>query len=225
MTWYYSYQKIKIGLFLVILRTQFNFSRIILRTVMKKLFLLLFLVTVGVSTTYAQDPVVIKEEGAERDLDEEPDVRDLTFRERLRFGGGINGGTISSFGINIGVSPMAGYMLTNNTIVGAGLTYNYNSASGYYTLSQLGEKLFIRQNIPFLQQIIGQGYLTGQVENYSELSNTPIQYSNPVLIGIGLGAPKGFGIAIMYDLNYSTTGMKVSPYGSALVVQIGGFFF
>jgi hypothetical protein len=109
--------------------------------------------------------------------------------------------------------------------VGAGLTYNYNSASGYYTLSQLGEKLFIRQNIPFLQQIIGQGYLTGQVENYSELSNTQIQYSNPVLIGIGLGAPKGFGISIMYDLNYSTTGMKVSPYGSALVVQIGGFFF
>lgn len=191
---------------------------------MKKLFLLLFLVTVGVSTTYAQDPVVIKEEGAERDLDEEPDVRDLTFRERLRFGGGINGGTISSFGINIGVSPMAGYMLTNNTIVGAGLTYNYNSA-GSFKLSQLGEKLFIRQNIPFLQQIIGQGYLTGQVENYSELSNTQIQYSNPVLIGIGLGAPKGFGISIMYDLNYSTTGMKVSPYGSPLVVQIGGFFF
>jgi hypothetical protein len=57
------------------------------------------------------------------------------------------------------------------------------------------------------------------------LSNTPIQYSNPVLIGIGLGAPKGFGISIMYDLNYSTTGMKVSPYGSPLVVQIGGFFF
>lgn len=193
---------------------------------MKKLFLLLFLVTVGVSTTYAQDPVVIKEEGAVQDLDEqeEPDVRDLTFRERLRFGGGINGGTISSYGINIGVSPMAGYMLTNNTIVGAGLTYNYNSA-GSLKLSQLGEKLFVRQNLPFLQQVIGQGYLIGQVENYSELSNVPIQYTNPVLVGIGLGAPRGFGISIMYDLNYSNVGNKISPYGSALVVQIGGFFF
>ncbi len=73
---------------------------------------------------YAQDPVVISEEGAQGDLDEEVDVSELTFRERLLLGGGISG---LSFGnpTSIGVSPMLGYMATNTTIVGVGATYQY----------------------------------------------------------------------------------------------------
>ena len=194
---------------------------------MKKLILFFSLLTfVGVSEVFAQEPVVIKEEGAEEDLDVEVDVRTLPFRQRLNFGGGISG---LSFGnpTSIGVSPMVGYSLTNNTILGVGLTYQYYSATygslGTYSSNLLGQRIFIRQQVPALNQIIGQAYLTGQIENYANLSdNTGINYSIPVLVGVGLGSKLGINFSVMYDLNY-TAGR--SPYGSALVVQIGGFFF
>ena len=194
---------------------------------MKKLILFLSLLTfVGVSEVFAQEPVVIKEEGAEEDLDVEVDVRTLPFRQRLNFGGGISG---LSFGnpTSIGVSPMVGYSLTNNTILGVGLTYQYYSATygslGTYSSNLLGQRIFIRQQVPALNQVIGQAYLTGQIENYANLSdNTGINYSIPVLVGVGLGSKLGINFSVMYDLNY-TAGR--SPYGSALVVQIGGFFF
>jgi hypothetical protein len=194
---------------------------------MKKLILFFSLLTfIGVSEVFAQEPVVIKEEGAEEDLDVEVDVRTLPFRQRLNFGGGISG---LSFGnpTSIGVSPMVGYSLTNNTILGVGLTYQYYSATygslGTYSSNLLGQRIFIRQQVPALNQVIGQAYLTGQIENYANLSdNTGINYSIPVLVGVGLGSKLGINFSVMYDLNY-TAGR--SPYGSALVVQIGGFFF
>ena len=194
---------------------------------MKKLILFFSLLTfVGVSEVFAQEPVVIKEEGAEEDSDVEVDVRTLPFRQRLNFGGGISG---LSFGnpTSIGVSPMVGYSLTNNTILGVGLTYQYYSATygslGTYSSNLLGQRIFIRQQVPALNQVIGQAYLTGQIENYANLSdNTGINYSIPVLVGVGLGSKLGINFSVMYDLNY-TAGR--SPYGSALVVQIGGFFF
>jgi hypothetical protein len=189
---------------------------------MKKLLLFFSLLTfVGISEVFAQEPVVIKEEGAEGDLDVEKDVRDLPFRQRLNFGGGVSG---LSFGnpTSIGVSPMVGYSLTNSTIVGMGLTYQY-FAFGNFSSNLLGQRIFIRQQVPALSQFIGQAYLTGQAENFSNLSdNTGIPYSNPLLVGVGLGSKIGVNFSVMYDLNY-TSGR--SPYGSAIVVQIGGFFF
>ncbi len=194
---------------------------------MKKLLLFFSLLTfVGVSEVFAQEPVVIKEEGAEGDLDKEVDVRELPFRQRLNFGAGING---LSFGnpTSIGLSPMVGYSLTNTSIVGAGLIYQYYSVDygsmGAFTSNLFGQKIFIRQQVPALSQLIGQAYLTGQIENYTNLSdNTGINYSNPVLIGVGIGSKIGINFQVMYDLNY-TSGR--SPYGSAIVVQVGGFFF
>ncbi len=194
---------------------------------MKKLLLFFSLLTfVGVSKVFAQEPVVIKEEGAEGDLDVEKDVRELPFRQRLNFGAGING---LSFGnpTSIGLSPMVGYSLTNTSILGAGLIYQYYSVDygslGAFTSNLFGQKIFVRQQVPALSQLIGQAYLTGQIENYTNLSdNTGINYSNPVLIGVGIGSKIGINFQVMYDLNY-TSGR--SPYGSAIVVQVGGFFF
>jgi hypothetical protein len=194
---------------------------------MKKLLLFFSLLTfAGVSEVFAQEPVVIKEEGAEGDLDVEKDVRELPFRQRLNFGAGING---LSFGnpTSIGLSPMVGYSLTNTSIVGAGLIYQYYSVDygslGAFTSNLFGQKIFVRQQVPALSQLIGQAYLTGQIENYTNLSdNTGINYSNPVLIGVGIGSKIGINFQVMYDLNY-TSGR--SPYGSAIVVQVGGFFF
>lgn len=183
----------------------------------------------GTPKLFAQDPVVIKEEGARGDLDVEPDVSELSFRERLHFGGGVSG---LSFGnpTSIGISPMAGYLLTNQTIIGLGMTYQYYSLtySGYRAVSNLlGERIFVRQQIPALSAYIGQGYLTAQLENFSNLSSSSIsgEYSNPFLVGVGIGSKIGINLSLMYDLNYSATSGKQSPYGSAFVVQVGGFFF
>ncbi|MDT8887188.1 hypothetical protein PQG44_05845 [Aquirufa sp. LEPPI-3A] len=170
----------------------------------------------------AQDPVVIAEEGARGDLDVEPDVRDLGFRERLHLGGGISG---LSFGnpTSIGVSPMVGYMATNTTIVGLGMTYQYYADRSGNKSNLIGERIFVRQYVPALSALLGQSYLTAQVENFSDITNPGFAYSNPVLVGIGIGSKIGINLNVMYDLNYSAS--KDSPYGSALVVQVGGFFF
>ncbi len=190
--------------------------------------LILFSFLAYTPALFAQDPIVIKEEGARGDLDIEPDVSELSFRERLHFGGGISG---LSFGnpTSIGISPMAGYLLANNTILGLGMTYQYYSISyqGFKATSNLlGERIFVRQQIPALSALIGQGYLTAQLENFNNMSPGTIGgYSNPFLVGIGIGSRIGINLSLMYDLNYSETSGKQSPYGSAFVVQVGGFFF
>ena len=190
--------------------------------------LILFSFLAYTPALFAQDPIVIKEEGARGDLDIEPDVSELSFRERLHFGGGISG---LSFGnpTSIGVSPMAGYLLAKNTILGLGMTYQYYSVNygGFKATSNLlGERIFVRQQIPALSALIGQGYLTAQLENFNNMSPGSIgSYSNPFLVGIGIGSRIGINLSLMYDLNYSETSGKQSPYGSAFVVQVGGFFF
>ena len=198
---------------------------------MKKIvFLFCLIFFPAASSVLAQDEqVVIKEEGARGDLDVEPDVSELSFRERLHFGGGLSG---LSFGnpTSIGISPMAGYLLTNNTVIGVGMTYQYYSLNiaGYRATSNLlGERIFVRQQIPMLSQLLGQGYLTAQLENFNDMSagTTGAGYSNPFLVGIGIGSRIGINLSLLYDLNYSATSAKQSPYGSAFVVQVGGFFF
>ncbi len=198
---------------------------------MKKIaFLFCLIFFAAASSVLAQDEqVVIKEEGARGDLDIEPDVSELSFRERLHFGGGLSG---LSFGnpTSIGISPMAGYLLTNNTVIGVGMTYQYYSLNiaGYRATSNLlGERIFVRQQIPMLSQLLGQGYLTAQLENFNDMSagTTGAGYSNPFLVGIGIGSRIGINLSLLYDLNYSTTSAKQSPYSSAFVVQVGGFFF
>ena len=190
--------------------------------------LILFSFLAYTPALFAQDPIVIKEEGARGDLDIEPDVSELSFRERLHFGGGVTG---LSFGnpTSIGISPMAGYLLAKNTILGLGMTYQYYSVNygGFKATSNLlGERIFVRQQIPALSALIGQGYLTAQLENFDNMSpGTSVGYSNPFLVGVGIGSRIGINLSLMYDLNYSETSGKQSPYGSAIVVQVGGFFF
>jgi hemolysin activation/secretion protein len=110
------------------------------------------------------------------------------------------------------------------------MTYQYYSLNiaGYRATSNLlGERIFVRQQIPMLSQLLGQGYLTAQLENFNDMSagTTGAGYSNPFLVGIGIGSRMGINLSLMYDLNYSATSAKQSPYGSAFVVQVGGFFF
>jgi hemolysin activation/secretion protein len=120
---------------------------------------------------------------------------------------------------------MAGYMLTNNTILGVGLTYQYFSFRGFQASNLLGQRIFVRQFVPALTAMIGQSYLTAQIENFQDVSSSAfkVKYSTPVLVGLGIGSKLGINLNVLYDLNYSAG--SNSPYGTALVVQVGGFFF
>lgn len=196
---------------------------------MKKLIFISMLLLMGVSSTLrAQDATVIKQEGAEEDLDREKDVSELSFRERIHFGGGISG---LSFGnpTSIGLAPMVGYQLGNQTIAGVGLSYQYYSVNYgglKSTSSLLGQNIFVRHQLPFLDQLVGQGYLIAKAENFSNITPNAVNtspYTNPILVGIGIGSKIGLNLNVMYDLNFSDANR--SPYGTALVVQIGGFFF
>lgn len=197
---------------------------------MRKIYILFFLFFAGLTNhAFAQDSVVIKEEGAQEDLDREKDFSELSFRERIHFGGGISGLTFGN-PTSVGLAPMVGYQIGNQTTVGFGLSYQYYSVKDYYgnraSSSLLGENIFIRQHLPFLTQLIGQGFLIGKVENFQRLNSNstyPFTYSNPVLLGIGIGSKIGLNLNVMYDFNYENA--QRSPYGTALVVQIGGFFF
>ena len=149
------------------------------------------------------------------------DVRTLTARERVYFGGGING---LSFGnpTSVGLSPSLGFLTTNSTVLGISVTYQYFKFNNVSS-SLLGKSLYIKQYLPIFDQRIGPLFLIGQLESYSQLDNKSAKYSTPILIGIGSGNRTGTNISLLYDINYSSS--KISPYGRAWVVQIGGLYF
>lgn len=184
------------------------------------------------STLHAQDStVVIKEEGANEQLDRVLDVSEMSFRQRIRLGGGFSG---LSFGnpTSIGITPMIGYQLSNQAILGFGFSYQYyslrtfpfNANAPRVTNNLIGQRLFIRQEVPLLNSLIGNGFLIAQVENFQNLSDPNYSYSNPLLLGIGMGPRLGFTLNVMYNLNHNST-KGFSPYASPLVIQAGGFFF
>lgn len=177
---------------------------------------------------FAQDTIRIAQDGADINLDKPKEFSDFTFRERLHFGGGISG---LSFGnpTSIGISPMAGYDLTPDLTLGLGFTYQYYGFkfNGIKSSSNLiGKRIFVRNYVHFLDNLIGPSFLVGQIENFSDIkTNSPTNYSNPILIGLGIGQRRGLNLQVLYDLNYGKNVFKASPYGSALVFQVSGFLW
>ena len=149
------------------------------------------------------------------------DVRNLSTRERIYLGGGLNGFSIGD-PTSIGISPSLGYLATNSTVIGASVTYQYYKFQNAST-SLLGKSLFVKQYLPVFDDRIGPIYVTSQVDSYSQLGNSTVNYHTPILIGIGSGNRTGTNISVLYDVNYSAK--SISPYGGAWVVQIGGLYF
>ena len=200
---------------------------------LKKILFFSFLLIASYTSTYAQDPIVIKQDSTVKDLDsgEEQDVRELPFRQRIRFGGGIGGLQFGNPTV-VGISPMVGYQATNDFTVGLALDYQYQGGtdrfSGVkYSINQYGPRLFGQYRLHFLEQILSRAFAQAELQKYygsyslSGGSSVDRNYDTQALAGLGVGFG-GFQITVLYNLNYN---INTSPYGSPLVIRVGGFFF
>ena len=198
---------------------------------MKKLLFFLLLSIVSYTSTYAQDPIVIKQDSSVRDLDEPVDVRDLPFRQRLKFGGGIGGLQFGNPTV-VGISPLVGYQATNDLIVGLAVDYQYQGGTFLgqkYSVNQYGPRLFGQYRLHLLENILSGAFLQAELQKYygsesaGNSQSISLNYDTQALAGIGLGFG-GFNLTVLYNLNYSEDRRR-NPFSSPLVIRVGGFFF
>jgi hypothetical protein len=190
---------------------------------MKKLLFLLFLSIISYTSTYAQDPIVIKQDSTVRDLDEEQDVRDLPFRQRIKIGGGVGGLQFGNPTV-ISVSPMVGYQATNDFTVGIAVDYQYTKYRNVDAYNLYGPRLFGQYRLQFLEAVLSRAFLQAEVQKYyGSFAGQSLNYDTQALAGLGVGFG-GFQITALYNFSYSETGFN-SPYSSPLVIRVGGFFF
>lgn len=171
---------------------------------MKKLILLLLVGVCGL-TVHAQKQV--------------DDRTGWSFRDRGYFGLGIGGlglGRSNVFGnyFSIGVTPLAGYMLTKNLSSGLAIEYQYTNYSDLkLSIHQYGWYPFVRYNIRnfFLQTDYNWHYMQ---ENFNVPESDRITL-NRFFVGAGYssqGRGRGaFNILISYDLLYTNTSRFNSP--------------
>ena len=198
---------------------------------LKKILFFSLVLMASYTSTYAQDPIVIKQDSTVRDLDsgEEQDVRELPFRQRLRFGGGIGGlsiGGTDSYGNErptiVSVSPMVGYQVTNDFTTGLALDYVYSKYPSRSAVNLFGPRLFGQYRLKILESIVSRSFAQAEVQKYFATSaGQSTEYNTQALAGLGVGFG-GFQITVLYDLTYSNT---KSYSSSPWVFRIGGFFF
>lgn len=157
------------------------------------------------------------------------DVTRLSTRERIYLGGGLTGLSFGSAGggntsFSIGLGPQIGYLLTNSSVIGLGVNYQYNTY-GSASTSLLGANIFAKQYLPVFNERIGELFVHLQAENYSVIGSalSGQKFSTPIMVGVGRGGRIGPNVSIMYDLNFSAG--DNSPHGGAWVVQLGGLYF
>lgn len=139
-----------------------------------------------------------------------------SFKDRMYVGGGLGlGGGTDYYGNNyfyVQVSPILGYMITNNFSAGVIVPYQYVRYKNIGTSNQYGVSPFLRYSInPIFFQA-----------EYDVLSvNSPYvetrQIYNRALGGIGIAQPLGQGrgavnALAMYDFAYQNNGIFASPW-------------
>lgn len=151
-----------------------------------------------------------------------------SFKERLRFGGNIG----AAFGSNtsyVQLAPAVGYAVTENFILGVGLTYYYQwyKNSGYPARHMYGGRVFARQYL--LRELFNNNGAIFLHAEYEPLSvpyyntfteNTTREIVNTVYLGGGI-IINHFTISALYIVNYDE--MK-SPYADPLQIRLGVFF-
>lgn len=176
---------------------------------------------------------------------ENPSVKGLPFKERLRLGGnlGLSFGTYT----NINVSPMAGYEITRKLVVGAGPIFMYFRTQSPFVISSgrstayYGGRTFLMYSVhPNIT--LNAEYEALSVKYYDRSSSIvrfPRKWIGSPMLGASFSQPingkyiKGFHITGLYNFNYynqlNPTPQNVihrqdrdnlSPYGSPFVIRV-----
>jgi len=73
-----------------------------------------------------------------------------------------------------------------------------------------------------LENLLSGAFLQAEVQKYyASAGSLSFDYDVQALAGIGIGFG-GFNLTALYNLNYNE---RTSPYGSPIVIRVGGFFF
>jgi hypothetical protein len=175
------------------------------------------------------EPVVITQDGydpAQGNPSYKP-LSERSFKERLKYGGSLGPFSFSDSFSWIGVSPMIGYTLTEKTILGLGLSYNFirqrdNTTRQKIKTDLVGFSAFIRQDVPFTQNLGFPLYATVEAEQYQGVQQK-YQFKPALLVGLGMGSGGSYGFQLLYDLNFDSSRSFTST-GSPFVIRVTGFF-
>lgn len=150
-----------------------------------------------------------------------------SLKERAYLGlgfGGLGFGTSNTFGkyFSIGVTPMAGYMLTKNLSTGLAFEYQYMSYSDLnLRLSQYALYPFVRYNIKSF-------FIQGDYDWYSvpDISTQERERKifNRAFVGIGYSSSSGGRGAINFLVSYDLLYTNTSRFSSPLAVRIFATF-
>lgn len=152
-------------------------------------------------------PVIITQEGYTPGQNQEAQsVKDLSFKQRLRLGGGISQIQLGNPTI-IGVSPMLAYLTSDKSLLAVGGSYNYLRVKDPFSGQKFrgdfaSTNIFYRHEIGFLQQLIGQAFGQVEAEQFFGVTNKNEKYRPSFMAGIGLGMRRGIGFTLLYDFNY-----------------------
>lgn len=174
-------------------------------------------------------PVVITQDGYDpQTMAQDLPLNEQTFKQRLKYGGSLGPFTFSNFQSIIGLSPIVGYKLTNSTIVGAGVSMIFwrikIPGQAKEKSDLLGFSGFIRQDIPFMQKINFPLHATLEAVQFQTLQGNG-KFRPGLLAGLGMGNSGGYGLQVLYDLNYNyNTSFSGSFNNSPLTIRVTGFF-
>jgi hypothetical protein len=175
-------------------------------------------------------PVVITQDGytEQINIDDIP-LGQQTFRQRLKYGGSVGPFAFSNFQTVIGISPLLGYKLTNSTIVGAGLSLiflreKFTSNSPKVKNDLVGFSGYIRQDLPFTQKLNFPLHAIVEAIQFQGIQSKG-KARPGFLVGLGMGNAGGYGLQVLYDLNYKFPDSFSGSFNdSPLVIRVTGFF-
>lgn len=197
------------------------------------IFILLFSETIfAQDSTIIQDPppVVITQEGySESGMKPEVPLSEMTFKQRLKYGGGFGPFQFSNYNSIIGLSPMVGYRLSENTIIGAGASLIFWRQKDPYTHIKeksdlVGYSGYIRQDLLFTRKLNFPLYITVEALQFQGIQQK-FDLKPAFLAGLGMGSASGYGLQVLWDFNYdSARSFSGSFSNSPLVIRVNGFF-
>lgn len=143
------------------------------------------------------------------DFDDNP-----SFKDRIFFGGGL-GFSGSSQQTNITLSPIVGYMITQQWSAGVGVTYQYIKLKHYDISDNLwGGNVFTRYSISQFFAQAEYDYINFDSNLLDDLDNR--DSATRLLLGGGISQPLGnrgaVNLLAMYDLTYNNDGPYDSPW-------------